>query len=172
MGGGRFDGRHLEPWKGQSTNMAAAMRQAVELPATQPISEEGSPISLFILGPSRAGKSVVEQLFDRLAGLKRGHERRFVEASVSRTAAQSGFLTTANPSELPRTLDERLKAIYREEVLSFAKGARIVTDTYPAMIAYIGRIVSVVPNLRLVFMKRDRHDLALEPAWSRSGRCE
>lgn len=157
----RLAAHHLEPWKRQSTNMAAAMRQAVELPATQPISEEGSPISLFILGPSRAGKSVVEQLLDRLAGLKRGHERRFVETSVRRTAAQSGFLTTANPSELPRTLDERLRAIYREEVVSFAKGARIVTDTYPAMIAYIGRIVSVVPNLRLVFIKRDRLDLAL-----------
>jgi tetratricopeptide (TPR) repeat protein len=158
---GRLAAHHLEPWRRQSSIMAAAMRQAVELPAIQPISEKGSPISLFILGPSRAGKSVVEQLLGSLAGLKRGHERRLVEASVRRTAAQSGFLTTANPSELPRSLDGRLRTIYRDEVLSFASGAKIVTDTYPAMISYIGRIASVVPNLRLVFMKRDRHDLAL-----------
>jgi tetratricopeptide (TPR) repeat protein len=158
---GRLAARHREPWKRQSTGMAAALRQALATTPAQPLAEEGSPISLFILGPSRAGKSVVEQLLTRLAGLKRGHERRLVEASVSRTAALSGLLATANPTELPSSLNDRLRAIYREEVIGFANGARIVTDTYPAMIAYIGRIAGVVPNLRLIFIKRDRHDLAL-----------
>jgi tetratricopeptide (TPR) repeat protein len=157
----RLSAHHHEPWKRQSANMAATMRQAVEAPAAPLFAEAGSPISLFILGPSRAGKSVVEQLLGRLVGLKRGHERRFVEASVRRTAALSGLLTISNPWELPGTLDDRLRSIYREEITDFADRARIVTDTYPAMIAYIGRIASVVPNLRLIFIKRDRHDLAL-----------
>jgi tetratricopeptide (TPR) repeat protein len=157
----RLATRHREPWKRQSTGMAAALRQALVTTAPQPFAEEGSPISLFILGPSRAGKSVVEQLLTRLVGLKRGHERRLVEASVKRTAALSGLLATANPTELPSSLHDRLRAIYREEVVGFANDARIVTDTYPAMIAYIGHIAGVVPNLRLIFIKRDRHDLAL-----------
>ena len=29
------------------------------------------------------------------------------------------------------------------------------------MIAYIGRIAAIVPNLRLIFIRRDPHDLAL-----------
>ena len=158
---GRLCVHHREPWERQSASMAAAERQAVETPAAALLAEPGSPISLFILGPSRAGKSVLEQLLGRLSGLKRGHEQRFVEASVKRTAAQSGLLTTANPAELPLSLDDRLRAIYREEVGTFANGARIVTDTYPAMIAYIGRIAAIVPNLRLIFIRRDPHDLAL-----------
>jgi len=158
---GRLAARHREPWKRQSNGMAAALRQALAMTAPQPFAEEGSPISLFILGPSRAGKSVVEQLLTRLVGLKRGHERRLVEASVRRTAALSGLLPIVNPAELPSSLYDRLRAIYREEVVGFANDARIVTDTYPAMIAYIGQIAGVVPNLRLIFIKRDRHDLAL-----------
>jgi tetratricopeptide (TPR) repeat protein len=158
---GRLAARHREPWKRQSTAMATAIDQALATRAARPFAEEGSPISLFILGPSRAGKSVVEQLLTRLVGLKRGHERRLVEASVRRTAALSGLLATANPAELPSSLNDRLRATYREEVIGFAKGARIVTDTYPAMIAYIGQIAGIVPNLRLIFIRRDRHDLAL-----------
>jgi len=158
---GRLATQHREPWKRQNAGMAAALREALATTPAQPIADEATPISLFILGPSRAGKSMVEQLLTRLVGLKRGHERRLVEASVRRTAALSGLLATANPAELPSSLNDRLREVYREEVVGFANGARIVTDTYPAMIAYIGQIVGVVPNLRLIFIKRDRHDLAL-----------
>ena len=47
-----------------------------------------------------------------------------------------------------------------EEVREFARGARIVTDTYPSVI-YVGRVAAAIPNVRLIFVKRDPFDVAM-----------
>jgi adenylate kinase family enzyme len=92
------------------------------------------PLSLFIIGPSRSGKTTVEKLVKQLNGVKCGYENRLVERATRRTSQLSGLLTIRNPVDLPKALDERLRKIYLEELLEFADGAKIVTDTYPAMI--------------------------------------
>ncbi len=51
--------------------------------------------------------------------------------------------------------------VYRQEISQFAQGATIVTDTYPAIISYVGRIATAIPNARFIFMSRDHDDLAL-----------
>jgi hypothetical protein len=100
---------------------------------------------------------VVEHLLSGLVGLKRGHERRFVEASVRRTAVLSGLLMTKPGGTAGQPRPHTL-ANNREEVFGFAGGARIVTDTYPAMIAGSPRSS---PISGCSSSKRDRHDLVL-----------
>jgi tetratricopeptide (TPR) repeat protein len=145
--------------------MEAALQAAIDQPAlgrgAWPTAPRGHPVSLFIVGPSRSGKSTLEHLACKLEGVKRGHESRLVERAVRRTSQTSGILTTIDANDLPRALDERLREIYRQEIGEFAQGATIVTDTYPAIISYVGRIASAIPNARFIFMSRDRDDLAL-----------
>jgi hypothetical protein len=66
-----------------------------------------------------------------------------------------------NPSDLPKALDAKFREFYSEEVQEFGRGAKIVTDTYPAMIPYVGRVATALPNVRFIFVKRDRYDCAL-----------
>lgn len=174
-------GRHLEAWTTlreankrelprhepiyakQVTRMDAAREAARRHIAVEaiPKAHRQQPLSLFILGPSRSGKTTLEQLVKQFDGVKCGYENRLVERATRRTSQLSGLLTLRNPVDLPKVLDERLRAIYLEELCEFADGANIVTDTYPAMIPYIGRVASMIPNARFIFVKRDLYDCAL-----------
>lgn len=119
------------------------------------------PLTLFILGPSRSGKTTLERLVASIAGVRRGHESRLVERATMRTSQLAGLLTIQNPADLPPALDDRLRDAFTEEVLAHAGGARIVTDTYPAMIPYVGRVAATLPSVRFVFVGRDPYDAAL-----------
>ena len=174
-------GRHREAWAGlvqanrrefprhepihrrHIARMEAALRGAS---AQSPIgarlaSANEIAISLFIVGPSRSGKTTLEHLVATLEGVKRGYESRLAERAVRRTAQISGLPTTADANELPRALDDRLRHVYAQELGEFAPGARIVTDTYPAILTYVGRIAAAIPKARFVFMRREPDDLAL-----------
>src|SRR5205085_1873144 len=50
-------------------------------------------ISLFILGPSRSGKTTMETLIATLDGVKRGYENPIVENAIRRTFQSAGLLT-------------------------------------------------------------------------------
>jgi hypothetical protein len=143
--------------------MDAARQAALHQSAAEamPKAPRPQPLSLFIIGPSRSGKTTVEQLVKQLKGVKSGYENRLIERATRRTAQLSGLLTMRNPVDLPKALDERLRTIYLEELLEFADGAKIVTDTYPAMIPYVGRVATTIPDTRFIFVKRDRYDCAL-----------
>ena len=79
-----------------------------------------------------------------------GAPRRFPDCSLP-----------VNANDLPPALDGRLREVYAQELRDFAPGARIVTDTYPAIISYVGRIAAAIPQARFVFMRREHDDLAL-----------
>jgi tetratricopeptide (TPR) repeat protein len=174
-------GRHREAWdelvlanqRGKATHaqlhqknrakMASALEQARRFSrqAQPAIASMDCPVSLFILGPSRSGKTSLELLLGQCQGVKRGFESRFAETAAKRTSQQSALLTVNNPEALPPVLNGRFAEIYGEEIREFGKDAKIVTDTYPAMISYLGKVAVTIPNCRFVFVRRDRQDLAL-----------
>ena len=121
----------------------------------------GQPLSVFIIGPSRSGKSTLERLLAELDGVKRGFESRLVEPAARRASQLSGLLTVGDPAGLPASLDSRFREIYLEEVRGFAAEARVVTDTHPGSIASVGRIAATLPGVRFVFLRRDLDDVAL-----------
>ena len=173
-------GRHLEAWNAleeanrrefprheleyqkQVVRMRAARKAAQSIVAdAPPRAPQSHPLSLFITGPSRSGKTTVERLLAQVEGVRCGYEKFLAERAARRTSQFSGLLTIRDPSDLPKVLDDRFRAIYLEEVQEFARGATIVTDTFPAMIRYVGRIATTLPNVRFIFVKRERYDCAL-----------
>jgi tetratricopeptide (TPR) repeat protein len=155
--------KHQSAYAKQLARMQAARQAALTQSAAEamPKAPQPQPLSLFIIGPSRSGKTTVEQLVKLLEGVKCGYENRLVERATRRTSQLAGLLTMRNPIDLPKALDEQLRTIYLEELLEFADGAKIITDTYPAMVPYVGRVATTIPNVRFIFVKRDRYDCAL-----------
>jgi tetratricopeptide (TPR) repeat protein len=120
----------------------------------------GHPISLFILGPSRSGKTSLERLVETLSAVKRGYENPIVEKSVRR-AMQSASLLSSSIEHLPPQLDSQCRDIYLEELGRRAGSAQVFTNTHPATIYAVDRIPAVFPNVRFIFIKRNLEDILL-----------
>lgn len=119
------------------------------------------PTSLFILGPSRSGKTTVERLIGEFSGVKRGYENSIIPNSVRRTNQLFGRLSFDALAELPDELYGEFSKIYVDDMLRRAGGAQIFTNTAPSNIADVARIAASVPRARFVFVKRDIDDLAI-----------
>ena len=118
------------------------------------------PMSLFILGPSRSGKTTMERLLSRVDGVKRGYENRIVESSVRRTSQLCGLLTLDHLTSLPPGLNDKFSEIYMEELHSRAGNVQVFTNTHPGRITNVGRLAETVPDTRFIFVKRDVDDIA------------
>jgi len=171
-------GRHAEAWQ----QVTAANRRlqtkhqknAVELAAVQRenlsqlkkktiniYSErrtEPATQSLFILGPSRSGKTTMEALIASVDGVKRGYENPIVEDAVRNTLQSAGFLTSRMFEVLPPRLDAMCREIYLKELASRAGSAVVFTSTHPARIHDLARITGAFPNVKAIFIKRDFDD--------------
>ncbi len=122
---------------------------------------DGIPISLFVLGPSRSGKTTTEFLISSIAGVKRGYENRILENAVRHTFQTAGLPTRDWIVELPPALDEMCRNFYLKELEQRAGTANVFTNTHPGHITSVLRIASVLPNARFVFVKRNLDDVIL-----------
>jgi len=173
-------GRHDEAWKylvsanrtlfvaRQQELLALTERQRASLARLRETSvkladtgENGrSPISLFILGPSRSGKTTMEQLVSTLDGVKRGYENPSVDKTVRRT-----FQTAALPVGKLENLPSRLYPLwcdhYLKELRRRAGPAMVFTNTSPGRIHDVALMAAIFPNTRFIFMKRNVEDNVL-----------
>jgi len=175
-------GQYQDAWKAISAvrktersehHQAYQRRKAVydrvrELMATEPMNPIPSsqdnpdlPISLFVVGPSRSGKTTTERLVGSLDGVKRGYENPIVENAVRRAFKSSGFPTRSRSLELPEGLSDVFRNYYMEELEQRAPGARVFTNTLPSRNEDALRIASYLPNTRFVFVKRNLEDLVI-----------
>jgi Flp pilus assembly protein TadD len=122
---------------------------------------ENVPTSLFILGPSRSGKTTLERLVSALPGVKCGYENHIIQNSVKRTNQLAGRLSIERLAELPEALYPHFRDIYKADLLQRCQGFEVFTNTMPGIIANVGRIVAAVPKARFVFVKRDIDDLTV-----------
>lgn len=119
------------------------------------------PLSLFILGPSRSGKTTMEYLASLIDGVKRGYENPIVENAVRTTFQSEGFITRDLMVELPAALDDSCRQFYVEELMERAESATVFTNTHPGQIIDAARLAAVIPGVRFIFMKRDIDELTL-----------
>jgi Flp pilus assembly protein TadD len=124
-------------------------------------SRDGNPLSLFILGPSRSGKTTMEQLAASLDGVKRGYENPMVESAVRRAFQTEGLLTSSRFALLPLNLDGLWRDLYLSDLNKRAGAAKVFTNTHPEIIHDAARIAAALPGARFVLMKRDADDLSL-----------
>lgn len=123
--------------------------------------DDDKPISLFILGPSRSGKTTMEQLVATLDDVKRGYENPSVDRAIRRTFQTAGLLASNFFEVLPPQLYPLCREIYLEELARRAGSAKVFTNTHPTRIHDAAPMVTVFPNVRFIFVKRDPDDLAL-----------
>lgn len=138
----------------------AALRANPIRPATGG-QDDKQPISLFILGPSRSGKTTMERLVATLDGVKRGYENRSVDIAIRRTFQTAGLLTNSIFEILPPQLHPLCREIYGREVTRRAGSAKVFTNTHPARIYDAALMASVFPNVRFIFVKRNVDDIVL-----------
>ena len=92
--------KHEADYRNQVVRMKAAQRDANQpgvrvgaMPTTPP----SHPLSVFIIGPSRSGKTTVERLLGQVEGIKCGYESRLAERTARRTSQLSGLLDNSQP---------------------------------------------------------------------------
>lgn len=122
---------------------------------------ETTPVSLCILGPSRSGKTTLENMIGELPGVLRLGERPLVKGTAQQLSMRAGLLTTEFLGSLPGALDDAIARTYTAKLLDNAgREAKVVTLTHPGMIYDAGRIVECISNAKFVFIKRDADDTA------------
>ena len=173
-------GRHDEAWdelkQARRYNMAENRRRyrderqfhasllqlarTTRLPA--PVADTAEhPISLFIVGPSRSGKTTLEQLVGLLPDVKRGHENPIVENAVRSSFQSAGFPTRIDLVSLPTQLGDTFRRSYFDEFRKRAGDARVLTNTLPARNEDAVRVAAEIPNARFIFIMRDIDDVSL-----------
>lgn len=120
-----------------------------------------SPISLFILGPSRSGKTSLESLVSTLDGVKRGFESTGPENAINRTFQDAGLIKSWSLKHLPPQFYPQFKANFEEELNRRAGTSRVVTNTHPAYMLNAGELAALLPNVRFLFVKRNVADLTV-----------
>jgi hypothetical protein len=153
--------RHQDEFKADIARRGRALDWIRSMPpkAIQRGFDGAHPISLFILGPSRSGKTSLERLVSALAGTKAGFEVPIVEKALRRTFQAAGIPTSNFLEELPPQLLPSFRGIYLEELARRAGPARVITNTLPGRIYDAGLIAMAVPNVRFALLKRSLDDL-------------
>jgi hypothetical protein len=103
----------------------------------------------------------MERLIATFDHVKLGYENPSVENAIRRAFQGAGLLTTPYFEMLPPQLYPQCRDIYVEELARRAGSAKVFTNTHPARISDVPLIVSVFPNVRLLFIKRDIEDTVL-----------
>ena len=174
-------GRHAEAWQelvSANRSLAATHREQLKaeenrrlrtlatLRAASALAVEGHssgvhPVSLFILGASRSGKTSLERLITSLEGLKAGFENPIVETTLRRTLQAAALPPADRLTDLPPSLLKLFRENYLAELDRRAGPVGVFTNTLPERIHDILWMVSAIPRVRVVLMKRDPDDAAL-----------
>lgn len=117
------------------------------------------PISLFILGPSRSGKTSLERLLASLEGVKAGYEVPIVENALRRTFQAAAIPASSYLEELPPSLLPAFRDNYLEDLTRRAGTAQVFTSTLPSRIYDAAILAKTVPNVRFLLVKRGLDDV-------------
>lgn len=120
---------------------------------------ENHPVSLFIFGPSRSGKTSLERLIGTLEGIKLGYENPILSNVARRTFQLAGLPTRHSIVGIPPALDGLCREQYLVELHQRTGDARVFTNTHPGGIYDAYRLAVLIPNARFIFMKRNLEDI-------------
>lgn len=146
----------------QGANEQIVQRAAAWIFAGAPlddISEQG-PLSLFILGAPRSGRSTLERLVGAVDGVAKGFDHDLVQGAARETATSNGFLALNFPGQLPTSAHREFTKSYARATNARARGADVLTCTNSDLLADLGRIAETVQRMKVVFITRDQDDSA------------
>ena len=150
-----------EDWKTKLTLFQQRVEGWEPFQGSGSMAEDHSPKLLLILGPSRSGKSTLENLVCNDTTFKRGYEGVTAESVIrSLEELSETRSSSAQASDLARSVFETL---FPSESEGFLKGGHeVVTITNPFLLRAADLIYDLYPNARFVFIDRDAIDNAAE----------
>lgn len=146
------------------TEWCEAINRMAALPASldASIRSDGRlPITLFVLGPTRVGKTTVETLAESLGHVRSGYENRIIDVARQRVLKSAGLPQDLELSQMVSNDRARFTDEFAAIVSERSNGADVFTCTLPGNINRLSDIIELVPNSRFIFLRRDRDDLAL-----------
>jgi tetratricopeptide (TPR) repeat protein len=127
----------------------------------QPAVTGDNPFTLFILGPSRSGKSSLELLLGSLDGVAAAYEAPIVDAALRRAYQAAALPAGGDLDQLPSELQASYRDRYIDELTQHVGSARVLTSALSDHIHHVSAIAPLIPNVRFVLMRRNPQDTAL-----------
>lgn len=118
-------------------------------------------LPLYILGPSRSGKTSLEAALSWLPGLSNGYENKMLSNSTLRAFNAGDRLPSGYLPFLPDALMPEFVNFYRSEFRKYAQDASIYTTTTPGLVSSVPAIIHALPNAKFIFLQRNHKDIAL-----------
>lgn len=147
--------------EGHKQSLAAATAlDGSKLPRPRDRKSTDAPSPLFILGPSRAGKTTLEKLVGAHQDVNRGYEGEVVQFATRRAAQKAGLVNIENLVQLPKHLHGSFAAEFRQRLNETNPDHKLVSITTPGLITSAGLLAQSLPEARFVFVKRSRDDTA------------
>lgn len=113
---------------------------------------------IFIVGMPRSGTSLLEQILASHQSISAAGELHI----LARTLASGLDITTTELKNRIQNFDSKfyikLGQLYIDSVSKFACGKRFLTDKMPSNFSYLGFIKLMIPNAKIVHIKRDPKD--------------
>lgn len=131
-------------------------------PAPAPLAQpdDGTPLMLFILGPSRSGKTTLERLIND--GVAHSHERSVLHDAMRLTCNEAGTSVPTKLSDLPLTHATSFRQHFTQQLTPPAgQPAALTTNTNPHHIEDALPAAALLPGIRFAFIKRNLDDLTL-----------
>ena len=120
--------------------------------------------SIFLVGLSRSGKSLMENLLVEHKDVLPGYENNLVARELKRTLSEAGI-----NSRFPQCLDDLNEGLlgkfytqYQNRIRDFGGRTPFFTTTNPSNYIYLGLILKVFPKTRVVYCRRNVLDNCLK----------
>lgn len=172
-------GRHEEAWRAlveanqtifpllaerRQRQSQIRTRALAELKKSRPFREAEKtkgPGTLFVTGPSRSGKTVLETLISSVPGVLRGHETLPHYDALACCLHRAGYpLLRLGFEALPETLYPSFRKLYMDSLVRRLGENKLLTITHPGVIDDVAHVSALTPNAKFIFVKRNPADVA------------
>lgn len=151
-------------WLRDLTSMESALKRTIAWTYHVEVTDSESsklPMPLFILGPSRSGKTTLEKLAGSLDGVKCDYEGLIVSNSVLNASQSAQIKTPFSLAELPTEHGPTFVEHFWGEFKCTAGEAKALTNTNQTYIRDVGWLAQMLPTARFIFVERNKEDTAL-----------
>ncbi len=128
----------------------------------EPESKDPGFTSLFILGPSRSGKTTAEKLLSSHSGVLRGYENPTISKAIKQTFMDAGLLSWQQTANLPYYLRDHVSENYIELLNFDASKYSVFTNTSPGLIWDAIFLNEFITGAKYIFLDRNVDDLAMD----------